>query len=136
MRVEFTVYGVPLPKARPRVVRLPNGKIQTFTPDRTKAWEESIQGQALQHRPEKLFEGALLLTLGFHLMRPKSAPKKRRYPDRRPDLDNLTKAVKDALNGVVWRDDAQIVAMLVYKQYGDPPRVEICVEEADDVQAG
>lgn len=131
-RIAFTVYGNPLPKSRPRVVRLPNGRVHTFTPGATKAWEESIQGQALAYRPERLLDGPLALTVIFHLLRPKSLPKKRRWPDKRPDLDNLLKSVKDALNGVIWRDDAQIITLDARKYYGDAPSVEVIVEELEE----
>lgn len=131
MQIAFTVYGNPIGKGRPRVVRLPNGKISTFTPGPTKAWEESIQGQALAHRPDRLLEGPLVLVLTFYFVKPKGA-KRRKYPHVRPDLDNTVKAVKDSLNGLIWKDDAQIVDLIAQKRYGDPPRVEIIIQELEE----
>lgn len=131
MRIGFTVYGVPVPKGRPRVVRLPTGRVHTFTPDRTRAWEQTIRAQALKHRPSAPLEGPLALVLTFYFMRPASA-KRRKHPHVRPDVDNCVKAVKDALNSLMWKDDAQIVDLVALKRYGDPPRVEIVIKELEE----
>ncbi len=45
------------------------------------------------------------------------------------DIDNLVKGIFDALTGVVWKDDRQISRLLVTKNQGDTPRVELSVEE-------
>ena len=131
MQISFTAFGNPIGKGRPRVVRLPSGKVHTFTPDRTAAWEQSIRVQALAHRPDKPLEGPLVLVLTFYLVKPSSA-KRRKYPHVRPDADNLLKACLDALNGLMWRDDAQIVDLIAQKWYGDPPRVEIIIQELEE----
>ncbi len=131
MRVSFTAYGIPAPQARPRRVMLPNGKMVTYSPRSRTGWEQAVRIQALQHRPERLLDGPLALVCRFYLPRPKSAPKRRRWPDRRPDLDNLEKTVLDVLTGLVWTDDARICQKLVGKLYGDPPRVEVEVWELE-----
>jgi Holliday junction resolvase RusA-like endonuclease len=46
----------------------------------------------------------------------------------RPDIDNYAKAILDALNGVMWADDGQIVQLTASKSYGEP-RVEIEIQE-------
>jgi Holliday junction resolvase RusA-like endonuclease len=43
----------------------------------------------------------------------------------KPDVLKLARAVEDALTGILYRDDAQIVTEVLRKRYGDPPRVEI-----------
>ena len=50
----------------------------------------------------------------------KDAP---RYP--RPDVDNATKAVLDALNGVAWEDDSQVTRLVVEKSYGTEARTTV-----------
>ncbi|MBE3586550.1 MAG: RusA family crossover junction endodeoxyribonuclease [Thermoanaerobacter sp.] len=131
--IHFTVYGHPVPKARARVVRTKNGKTVSYTPGRTADWENSIRAQALACRQEKLLngplDGPLVVAMTFYLLRPKSRPKREKWPDRRPDLDNLVKSVKDALNGIIWTDDARIVDMRARKRYDSQPRVEIVVRK-------
>lgn len=43
---------------------------------------------------------------------------------KRPDLDNVVKAIKDGANGVVWKDDSQVDDVRASKRYGQP-RVEV-----------
>lgn len=66
---------------------------------------------------------------------PKSMSRKRQYqalmgevrPTTKPDLDNLLKSVKDALNGVAYVDDSQIVTITAEKAYGEQPKTIIQV---------
>lgn len=124
----LTVPGTPIPKARPRVVRN-GGRVMTFTPTSTRQWEETIRWCAMQNPPERMLTGPLAATLTFYLPRPKSVPKKRLYPETKPDWDNLGKAVTDALEGLVFENDSRLVRVTVIKAYGDPPRAEIEIEE-------
>ncbi|MCP4569473.1 MAG: RusA family crossover junction endodeoxyribonuclease [FCB group bacterium] len=75
--------------------------------------------------------GALIVRCLFFLQRPKShfgtgknsdklKPSAPEYHIIRPDIDNLLKFVCDALNGVAWKDDSQIVLKSGQKMYGDP----------------
>lgn len=50
-------------------------------------------------------------------------------PSKKPDIDNIVKAVLDALNKVAYRDDTQVVELQVRKQYSERPRLEICLEK-------
>lgn len=52
-------------------------------------------------------------------------------PAKKPDIDNIAKAVLDALNSVAYRDDIQIVELQIRKQYSEKPRLEICMEELE-----
>ena len=123
--IAFTVYGNPVPKARARTVRLKNGMTTTFTPGKTADWESMIRLQTLEHKPDKLLDQALAIKAVFVLQRPKSVPKKRQYPETKPDLDNLLKSLTDAMEGIIYTNDSRIVKKVVSKEYGDPPRVEV-----------
>ena len=80
-------------------------------------------------------EGPLSLSVVFVLPRPsrlrwKTRPMPRQWHQSKPDADNLLKAVKDALNGLLWRDDSQIVLLRVSKWYAsgeEQPGVELAV---------
>lgn len=54
-------------------------------------------------------------------------------PAKKPDIDNIAKAVLDALNSVAYRDDIQIVELQIRKQYSEKPRLEICMEELEGI---
>ena len=126
----FTVYGSPVAQGRPRFFRRGNF-VGTYDPDKSRTWKQDVKAQvldALNGTPE-IHDGALDLRLIFHLPRPKSLPKKVVHHTKKPDADNLCKAIKDALRGVLYRDDSQIVTLEVHKQYGDPPRVIIAIGE-------
>jgi crossover junction endodeoxyribonuclease RusA len=63
----------------------------------------------------------------FHFSRPPSIPKKRHHVVVKPDFDKLARSTTDALTGVLYVDDAQIVEASIRKHYGTPERVEISV---------
>ncbi len=128
--ISLTIYGHPVPKARARTVRTKSGRTVSYTPAKTESWEDSIRAQALQYRPEQLMDGPLALEATFYLLRPKSKPKRVKYPATKPDLDNLIKSVKDALEGIIYTNDSRIVDEVARKRYGDPPRVEITIRPA------
>lgn len=127
-----------MPKARPRTVTK-NGKTVTYTPEpvtRYENWVRLCAKEAMRGRDQwmEVMQGPLRLEVTFYLRRPASRAKKHRYPDRRPDVENLVKSVMDALTGILWADDAQVVTLNAQKRYGDP-RAEITVyrEEVDHV---
>jgi len=65
-----------------------------------------------------LFRGPISITMVFTLPRPKSAPKSRLYPDRKPDLSKLVRSTEDALtNAGVIEDDARIVHLIAKKGF-------------------
>jgi len=71
----------------------------------------------------KILSGSLKMEVIFYLRRPKSI--KRKYPNVRPDLDNYLKAVGDALEGICFNDDAQIVTMSCSKMYATSGRIVV-----------
>ena len=89
-----------------------------------------------QYKGEPL-EGALNVEINFYRRVQKSATKKERLrrlsgvdrPIVKPDLDNYIKSTLDALNGVIWADDNEIVELQAHKFYSDNPRIELTVHE-------
>jgi crossover junction endodeoxyribonuclease RusA len=49
---------------------------------------------------------------------------------RRKDLDNMIKLILDALNGLAWKDDSQVVSIVATKRFEKPARTEVFVGEA------
>lgn len=122
MTIGFRVYGVPAPQGShkafmPRGARFP---VVTHDNARTKPWRAVVALTAAQHRPDELLDGPIELIVCFFLPRPKSLPKKVQAHTRKPDLSKLVRALEDALTGVIWRDDSQVVSTTAQKAYGEP----------------
>jgi Holliday junction resolvase RusA-like endonuclease len=129
--ITFFIPGEPVAKGRPRAFKMHNGHIGTYTPDKTAEYEAKARYYAAQTKPEKLLDGPLAVTMQFAMTRPKSTPKGRTYPTVKPDLDNLEKAVLDAMNGLIYTDDSRVVLKRSSKEYalnGDAG-VRVTVEE-------
>lgn len=78
----------------------------------------------------------LTVTLRFYRPYPKSMSERKRkisYPTTKPDVDNYIKQAFDALNGIVWEDDAQIVDCMAIKRYSGRPRLELRIEELKSI---
>lgn len=78
-----------------------------------------------------VIEGAIELSIDAVYLRPK-ARRMATWKTSRPDADNLSKLIKDALNTVAWRDDAQVCSLHVWKRYGDTARVQIKIVELQE----
>lgn len=93
---------------------------------KNKAWAQRVAWIAKAHRPaDAPWVGAVEIALAFRMRKPKSLPKDRNLPTVKPDLDKMIRSVKDALTGVLYVDDAQIVQLTASKSYSDTPGVEI-----------
>ena len=135
MAVEFFVPGQPVGKGRPRAT-VRAGRARLYTPAKTEKYEARVAlfaQQAMAGRPVMAGPVALSVTALFPI--PPSWPKKRQAAARagteqhtkRPDADNCAKAILDGLNGVVWKDDSQVVTLSIEKRYAEVPRVEVLV---------
>ena len=142
--MKFTIEGDPVGKARPRVYQ---GR--AITPAKTRHYEEWIRISyqiALQEQGETI-ESVFLesdipveITIKALFPIPKSYSKKKQKailqgklkPTKKPDIDNITKAILDALNGLAFHDDSQIVKLNVVKDYasGEKGSVEVLIDKA------
>lgn len=121
--LRIVVPGVARGKGRPRMTR--SGRV--YTPKATVNAEAWIRQCAVQQVGQPALEGPLSVAIQISVAVPQSWSKKKREealsgktcPTGKPDLDNTTKALLDALNGIVWRDDAQVVHLTVAKSYAD-----------------
>ena len=132
--LEFAVPGTPCAKGRPRFDRRTG---RAFTPAKTKQAENTFAARAFHHAPAVPISGPLALGLVFALPIPKSWSKKKRsaaqtgelLPTGRPDLDNLCKLAKDAMNGAFWLDDSQVTTLEARKTYADIPSTFVSIFE-------
>lgn len=134
------VYGLPVAQGRPRARgfqdRSGTFRVSVYDPVASKDWKRTVAAQVIERKPPApLADVPLQIELTFFLPRPASLPKRIVHHIRKPDADNLGKAVKDALRGIVYRDDSQLVDVLVHKRYGVSPGVEIRVAQVLDVPA-
>jgi len=109
-----------------------------YTPEKTANYEGLVAfagRQAMAGTP--LIDGPASVWLQIVCQIPASWSKKKRsaalagevYPTTKPDIDNVEKAIFDGLNGVVWRDDVQVVKVFKTKLYGETPGVTVVVEK-------
>lgn len=131
--MKFTVHAEPTGKARPRVTR--NG---TFTPQKTKAYEQLVQLEYRRQCGTACFDGRpIAVSIRSCHKIPDSVSKRQRermlsdktWPTKKPDSDNIAKAILDALNGVAFRDDAQVICLDVVKHWDTTPRVEVWISD-------
>lgn len=129
--ITFTVPGEPQGKGRPRAFRAGRG-VRMYTPAKTEAYEQAVATagrQAMAGREPMV--GPLAVDLMAVVSVPASWSKKRRaaalegleLPAKKPDADNVAKAIADGLNGIAYGDDAQVVELRVRKRYGEVPGV-------------
>lgn len=125
---------------------------------KAKGWQEAVKWAAVDamlHRPHDQdvhvedaatyngdplpLRGALVLNVTFYVKRPKAhfgtgrnaevlKPSAPAYPTTKPDTTKLVRAIEDAMTGLVYRDDAQLVDQHAHKRYGLPERCEVVVE--------
>jgi crossover junction endodeoxyribonuclease RusA len=118
--VTFTVYGTPAPQGSKRAL---GRGVMVESSAKVAPWRADVRTAALAAHPGPPMPGPLPVAVVFTLAKPKSAPKRRRvWPDKRPDIDKLTRSTFDALTSAgVYIDDAQVVRLYAEKTYaGDP----------------
>lgn len=142
-RAEFTIMGQPRPAGSKR--HIGNGVVIDSSGEKGRNWRASVQAVAREHFTGDLLREPLMVYVTFFTPRPKchygtgrnagklkdDAPQ---YPTGRPDVLKLARAVEDALTGVVWADDAQIVDEILAKRYGEPARCVVSIHSSSRVQ--
>lgn len=153
MVITFSVFGkpqsagskrafVPTNKSTGQPFRRADGGVVVSVVDdnaKSKDWKRLVASVAQHYRPARLIEGPVKLTLTFQRERNKGhfnskgqlnkAGLATPYPIAKPDVLKLARGVEDALTGVIWKDDSQIVVEHLFKVWGDAPCVTIEIEE-------
>lgn len=99
-------------------------------------WRERVALAAHAHGVELIEDGPVLVRLDFVMPRPRSAPKTRTAAaTKRPDVDKLARAILDALTGIAWRDDSQVIELSATKAIalpGEPSGVQILIRRPEE----
>ena len=133
--MEFVVYGEPVPQGRPKFASF-GGHVHAYDPAKSKNYKQLVRFWVTQYLKKiddwKPFENALCVDLTFYMGIPSSWSKKKRIQaiqgqirptsKRLGDADNLCKSVTDAISGLVYVDDSQIVNLGISKYYSETPR--------------
>ncbi len=127
--ITFTAYGTPKPQPRPRAFARKFGNTysaRVYDAGTAEGWKSAVAIAAKPFIPVDPITEPLCVSMDFRMMRPKghftksggltkSAPA---HPCNKDDLDNLAKAVLDALTQIgMWRDDGQVVSLKLSKAY-------------------
>ena len=133
----YSVYGEPVGKGRPRFARRGNF-VSTYSPQKTKTYEDEIRmmAKAAMGASEAL-ETPVTVAIYIRVGIPKSFSKQKHKdalanierPTKKPDIDNIAKCFLDAMNGIVYLDDKQVVSLHITKIYAETPAVEVMVKE-------
>lgn len=132
--LEFSVPGEPKGKARPRVTR--GG--HAYTPKETVMYENLIRTAFVDAYPDAVpLDVPVKVFINAEFPIPKSWSKKKKasagYVTKKPDIDNIVKAVFDGLNGVAWTDDAMVASVEAEKHYTDKmPRCCITITTLEE----
>lgn len=145
-KLKFEVPGSPIGQGRPKFSTI-NGHAKAYDPEKSrnyKAYVKLLATQAMREQGFTMIDGPCCLDILAFFEVPKSKSKKFRQaalegkerPTKKPDIDNIVKALQDALNGLAYKDDSSIVYLSVAKYYSEVPRVEVVLREFEkDFQA-
>ena len=131
----FTFDIEPVPQLRPRVSTR-GGYVRVYDPPRVKQFKKLLHDLASEQYTRPPLTGALSVELVFYRPVQRSlsnAEHQRRLsneskPVVKPDTDNYLKATLDALNGVLWHDDAQIIKLIGEKRYSETGKITVSVK--------
>lgn len=139
----FTIPGSPQGKARARTGYNPVvKKVTSHTPEKTVLYENLIKMMYINASKRKMFEKGISVhvVIKAFFEPAKSTSKKNKElmltgdikPLKKPDIDNITKVVLDALNGIAYNDDTQVIKLEVQKYYDSTARVEVQIKELEE----
>lgn len=131
MKTEFTIPGQPQGKARARITRY-----GSYTPEKTVFYENLIK-LSYVNKTDFYSEKPLHISIEAIFEPVKSVSKVQRQamlndlikPTKKPDIDNIAKVVLDALNGVAFKDDTQVINLTLNKRYGEIGKVVVTIVE-------
>lgn len=132
----FEILGEPIGKQRPKFARIGNFT-RTYTPKETVNYENWVKLSYQNFGGENFGDAPLKVQITAKYPIPKSFSKKKHEmavdgeirPTTKPDCDNIAKIICDALNGIAYTDDKQIVSLNVCKKYAETPKVIVQIDK-------
>jgi len=134
--IVFTIPGNPVGKGRARST----ASGIHYTPEKTRNYEAFVKMLAVEAMKGRTpIEGACVALIGVDYPIPKSTSKKIAEkmvkgfvrPTKKPDIDNIVKAIFDSCNGVVFLDDSQVVDVHVFKAYSETAKTFVSISEIE-----
>ena len=157
MILRIVIPGTPVAQGRPKVARTKVG-VRVYDPKLSRDWKATAQGHMKVALGEHFNPGGEVYVsysehckvyipsgpteLAIKAYWPPINPPRKRKPrvetwrDKRPDADNVAKAVMDAGQGILWTDDSQVVRLTIDKLHaaqGDGARVELMMQAVEEV---
>ena len=137
MELTLTIPGEPCAQGRPRF-STHGGFVKAYDPEKSRNYKAYVKMCAIKSMQEQgltLTEKALSIEVRAFMSIPSSKSKQFKQaavlgierPTKKPDVDNIFKCVTDAMSGIAYKDDKQIVAATVNKWYAEVPRVEVLI---------
>lgn len=149
MTITFTVFGIAQTAGSKRAFpfKKSDGTLGVRVSDdnpKGDNWKHAVAYSSREAYSGDLLSGPLAVTMRFYRPRPKGHFGKHGLnrtglecssPATRPDVLKLARCAEDALTGVLWRDDAQIVEEHLFKHWGEPARMEIEIQALAEAEA-
>lgn len=134
MKLTFPIE--PVEQARPRATRMGRG-IRLYDPKKVADYKKQLAMMCKFQYKQAPLTGPLSVKVKFYRRNQKGVSKRRLQlredgkirPTKKPDLSNYLKSFEDALNGILWADDALIVHEEIDKYYSENPRIEVEVNK-------
>ena len=107
-------------------------------------WKRNFAELLLLRNPKRIENGAIHVAVTFYIRPPQTISKiktkhpvaneslEKIYVDKKPDIDNYVKAVLDASNVLLFKDDGQIAALTTQKLYSLNPRIELEITKLEE----
>lgn len=132
---DMTLPVTPVPKGRPRATAEGNF-VRMYTPKKTQEFESEVAQIYSLFRGKK-HSGPLMVFIDLHFAPNKSEVKAVRnrmlageiHHVKKPDIDNCAKSILDALNGLAYDDDSQIVGLNLNKSYAAESEIVLKIYE-------
>jgi len=134
--ISFVVPGAPVGKGRPRFAKRGNF-VSTYTPEKTASYENLVKVLAMQEMgSNQPISSPVNVFIDIAICPPASWSKKKRaqalneeiHPTGKPDIDNVAKGILDAMNGVVYLDDKQVISLTIRKFYDESDQALVTVD--------